>query len=303
MKNDTHLNILMSYAYMHGETRLLDYLKKETTAGVVNLMIDSGAFTKHNAKANMSHVNVDDYCEFLQDMAKYSEKYVMLDVVGQAEQSKKNYEHMLNVGLNPMFVATMFDKDYSYIRRAVDNNPDLCVAGGVTTKGDWLIKRFQDIYRQTNGKARMHGLGYFTFPRMLQLNLASIDASSWKTAPARFGQGIYFCDKRTYRISYHDVLSGHIKFTRSLTDKLDQHGITPRMFAQKKYHDGKYCFETIEGFMSIVCNVELQKYCKKHGLDYFLAVGGLEDLQHVVYVSENLNTVTYESYCKEFGKA
>lgn len=302
MQNATHLNILMSYAYMNGDEALLSYLKSATSSGKVNLMIDSGAFTKHNAKADMSHVNVDDYCRFLEEMAPFSEKYVMLDVVGQAEQSKRNYELMLSRGLNPMFVATMFDKDYEYIRQAVERNPDICVAGGVTTKSDWMTKRFQDIFAQTREKARMHGLGYFTFPKMLQLNLASVDASSWKTAPARFGQAIYFDfeERKTYRISYNDILGGHVKFPASVKKQLEECGITPKMYAQKKYH--AKTDTTIEGFISIVCNVKLQKYCMRHGLRYFLAVGTLRDLQQVVYVNENLNTVTYEKFINEFKR-
>lgn len=295
MKNDTHLNVLMSYAYMHGDEKLLRTLKDVTTKGTINLMIDSGAFTKFNAKMDMSHVNLNDYCDSLKDMAQYSEKYVMLDVIGDAETSRRNYEAMIDKGLNPMYVCTMFDKDYDYINEAVRRNADICVAGGVTTKGDWILKRFQTIYKRTSGRARIHGLGYFTFPRMLQLNLASIDSSSWKTAPSRFGQAVYFADKRTWRISWRDILAKKIKFPKCIVELLDEYGVTPKMFLNREIHTKEF---SVDGFMSIVCNIKLQKYCKRHGLDYFLAVGCWGDLQNIMFVNENLNDLTYEKYLK-----
>lgn len=264
-------------------------------------MIDSGAFTKFNSKSTFSHINVMDYCKFLHEWKHYAEKYVMLDVIGNREQSVANYETMIDNGLNPMFVATIYDNDFDYIRKAVSRNPDICVAGGATCKSPWMIKRFQQVYQQTNGRARMHGLGYFTFPNMLRLNLRSVDSSSWKTAAARFGQAVIFSEKerRTYRIWWRDVCKGKIKFNPEVKALLSQNGITPQMFVDKSYHT---CENSIEFYINILTNVKLQKYCKKYGLHYFFAIGALNDLERVVYVSNNLNTITYQSFIDHFGK-
>lgn len=93
-------------------------------------MIDSGAFTKHNAKGNFDHINLDSYCSFLDEFAPFADKYVMLDVIGNRNLSVCNYETMLKRGLNPMFVFTTYDTDFAYLREAVRNNRDICVAGG-----------------------------------------------------------------------------------------------------------------------------------------------------------------------------
>ena len=299
MYNDTHLNVLISYAYLYGQQSFMDYVKKCVLSGKINLMIDSGAFTKHNSKSKMSHVNVKDYCDFLKEWQHYCEKYVMLDVVGKAEQSKKNYEYMLSQGLNPMFVATMFDKDFDYIRKAVDRNPNICVAGGVTTKSDWMTKRFQDIYKETKGKAQIHGLGYVTFPKMLQLNLKSVDASTWKTAPARFGQTVFFSEweKRTYRVLSRDVVSGKFKLPQELRMQLHDLGITPQMFVENRTKRGE---QSIEFFLSCYNNIKWQRYCKRHGLDYYLAVGSLRDLEMLIYVDDNWKTISYNKFLKHF---
>ena len=237
MYNDTHLNVLISYAYLYGQDAFLSYTKEQTNNGVINLMIDSVAFTKFNSKSKMSHDNVADYCNFLQEWQNYCEKYVMLDVVGNEDKSRANYEIMLNRGLNPMFVMTMFDKDYNYMRNAVANQPHVCVAGGVTTKSDWMTKRFQDIYRESNNEAKIHGLGYVTFPKMMQLPLHSVDSSSW-SASIRFGALPYFSNGMK-SIDYRKVLARKEKLTLQEQSLLSSIKVTPKMFCNKLYHRGQ----------------------------------------------------------------
>ena len=297
MKVDTHLNILISYAYMTSEdfcARVQQLVEQRR----INVMIDSGAFTKHNAKGDFSHINVDDYCKFLERYGELAEKYVMLDVVGNAEASKRNYEAMIERGLRPMFVMTMFDKDYSYMREAVRLNPHLCVAGGVTTKSDWLIKRFQDIYRYSNQEAKIHGLGYVTFPKMLQLPIFSVDSSSWKAASLRFGNLQYF-NNGLKSINYREVLHGKAKLTFEQQQVLANLRVTPKMFCNLQYHKGNYSMESLGG---ILANVTLQKVCKRQHLDFFLAVNNLADIEKILYVNDHINDLDYEKYRKEFVK-
>lgn len=301
MYNDTHLNVLISYAYLYNQQPFIDFVKEQSSRGKINLMIDSGAFTKFNSKSAFSHINVQDYSKFLQEWKQYAEKYVMLDVIGNRAQSVHNYETMLDYGLNPMFVATIYDNDFDYIRKAVSRNPDICVAGGATCKSPWMIKRFQDVYRQTNKQARIHGLGYFTFPNMLRLNLRSVDSSSWKTAAARFGQAVVFSERerRTYRVGWREICSKKRTFSTEIKEMLRQCCVLPSMYVDKNYH---VCENSIELFINILTNLKLQKYCKRYGLHYFFAVGALTDLERVVYVSENLNNITYTKFLDRFGK-
>lgn len=294
MKVDTHTNILMSYAYMAKQGGLMEYLEEQITKQRMNLMIDCGAFTKHNSKQDMSYINVQDYCKFLHKYKHLAEKYVMLDVIGHTDESMKNYRYMLNEGLNPMYVRTLYDNNWDMICEAVERQPDICVAGGAErTKGDWIIKRYQDVYFKTNGKARVHGLGFFTFPRMLQCHLASIDASTWLTAPASFGQGIYFDGRETYRIAWMNVRTNKRKLPIPVINLLKQYDITPDVYFNPDNHSK---VRNIESFMSLVCNIRLQKYCKKRGLDYFFACGSKENVQDILYVSSHLNTITWDEY-------
>lgn len=294
MKNDTYLNILVSYAYLYGQKGLLRLVADAVQDKKINLMIDSGAFTKFNAKSAMKHINIEDYTAWLKDYSWMCEKYVMLDVIGKAEESKKNYEYMLSKGLNLMYVVTMYDRDYDYIRQTIRNNPNICVAGGATTKGDWMTKRFQDIYLQSDKKAKIHGLGYVTFPKMYQLNLASVDSSTWCTAPARFGCFVFFSIRqgRIYEVQWRNVIKRCVKINDEVLREFEKRDITPAMFSDKTYHT---CEMNIEKFMSIIENLKLQKYSYRRHLSYFMAVGSKDDLNKILLINDNQD-ITYKQF-------
>lgn len=272
---------MVSYAYLGKSPSFLDLLIKYVSNGTINLMIDSGAFTAYNGRLERSYINVEEYSQFLHSYAKYSEKYVMLDVVGNAVKSKENYEQMLAKGLNPMFVVTMFDNDYDYIRQAVNQNPNICVAGGATTKSDWMTNRFINVYNETSGKAKIHGLAYVTFPRMLQLPLKSVDSASWKLSALRFGN-IAFFNKGLKSINYNDVFKGREKLSEHQIRILHKLGVTVDEFKNLKYHKGNYL---IACYSNIYANILMQKYCMDRGLDFFLSISNSRDLKKYIYVA------------------
>ena len=297
MKVDTHLNILISYAYMTNP-QLCQRVRDLVDARKCNIMIDSGAFTKFNAKGEFSHVNLDDYCRFLEKYADMAEKYVMLDVIGNAEASKTNYKKMVARDLNPMFVVTMYDNDYDFMREAVAMNPNICVAGGATTKSTWMQKRYQDIFRLSNQEARIHGLAFVTYPVMMQLPLFSVDSSSWKAASLRFGSLQYF-DKGLKGLSYKDVLRGKKQLSFEQQKVLRNLRITPQMFCNMEYHKGNYSMEALAGLHA---NITMQKVCKRNHLDYFMAASNQMDLEKIIYVNDHYNDLDYIKFRNEFLK-
>lgn len=291
--NDTPLNILASFAYIGKDARFEKEIFEAHRQKKINLMIDSGAFTKHNAKSAMNFLNLDNYCEFLKNHQYECDKYVMLDVIGNDKASKANYEEMLRRGLNPMFVLTMFDNDYDYFRFAINKNLDCCVAGGATTKGPWMIKRFQTAFKQSNGKAKIHGLAYVTYPNMLMLPLASVDSSSWKASSLRFGNFNYF----------HNGLK-----TIDLKTIREKRKVPPKLIymlerCNIKVNDllntENLCKgNNIQNMMSIIAYLEYQKFCYKRGLRLFLAISCSKDLRKILYVNNNYNNLRYSEFRK-----
>ena len=291
--NNTSLNILVSYAWLGGSGTFTKTLFDASKNGTINLMIDSGAFTLFNAKAtSYKHINLEGYCNFLKIYGEYCEKYVMLDVIANEEQSKRNYEYMLNEGLNPMFVFTMFDNDYKYLKEAVSNNPHVCVAGGVTTKSDWMVKRYQDVYMKT--QAKIHALGYVKYPQMFQLPLNSVDSSSWAQSSQMYG-GLVIYDNGLKVYPHKDILTKKIKMSNKMIEILEKLKVTPKVFSNLENHKGGSSLGTL---LSILANMELQKVAKRNNLNFFLSIINERQLTQMIRIDDSWNegTLTYEKF-------
>lgn len=291
--NDTYLNILISYAYAGKSKRFNDLVVNESLKGNVNVMIDSGAFTIYNSKT-ISKFNLDTYCNYLESNAHKVEKYVMLDVIKDEAKTRTNYETMLNRGFNPMFVFTEHDNDWSYLKEAVSNQKHLCVAGGVTNRGEWMLKRYQDVYLKT--KADIHALGFVKYNNIFRLPLHSVDSSSWVQASQVYGNISYF-DKGINSISYRDVLRRKKKIPIKVKMLLEKFKITPNCFSNLDNHKGSRSIATL---LSTVCYLEYQKYAKRLGINLFLAIANSLQANQILYINEHLSndTLVYDNYKK-----
>lgn len=290
--NDTYLNILVSFAYLGKSKSFTELVFDYSKQGLTNVMVDSGAFTLFNAKQKSKWLTLDGYCNFLETYQDYCEKYVMLDVIGNHSASKDNYEVMLQRGLNPMFVFTMSDNDYSYLKNAVNNNQHLCVAGGVTTKGDWMTKRFQDVYAKT--QAKIHGLGYVTYPKIFQLPLHSVDSSSWIQASQVYGSLCYF-DNGIKNIRYIDILKNKKPLPTKLIEQLEKLKVTPSQFSNLENHKGNRSIGTV---LSILAYLEFQKLSKRKNVKLFLAVANELQMKMIQWINEKneIGNLTYDAY-------
>ena len=288
--NDTYLNILISYAYAGKSKGFNDLVVNESLKGNVNVMIDSGAFTIYNSKT-ISKLNLDSYCEYLEDNAHKVEKYVMLDVVKDEDKTKSNYETMLK-GFNPMFVFTEYDKDW-LCENAVTNQKHLC-AGGVTNRGDWMMKRYQDVYLKT--QADIHALGFVQYNDIFRLPLHSVDSSSWVQASQVYGIISYF-DNGIKGIAHRDILKRKRKMPLKLQMILESLKITPKQFSDLENHKGHKSIATLVNTMAYI---EYQKYAKRLGLNLFLAIANTLQANQIFYVNEHLSndTLVYDNYRK-----
>lgn len=294
--NNTYLNILASYAWTGKSIQFTKELTDAHNNQQINLMFDSGAFTKFTSKAGYDFINLDDYCNYVTKWGDSCENYIMLDVIGNHVESKNNYELMVKRGLKPMYVFTTNDNDWSYYKDTLDINPHVNVSGGAFLKGDWLTKRYQDADMYGEGKAKVHGLAYVKYPTMYQLPLHSVDSSSWSQAPLMFGNCVYF-DNGLKTINYKDILTKKVKMPRKLIEVLEKCKITPTQFSKLENHKGG---SNIELLTSIIAHLEYQKISKRNGLNLFLSIISRKQLKQILYVDEALKqgTLTYENYKK-----
>ena len=289
IKNNTPFNILVSFAFANRQ--MMQVCRKYVEEKKINLMIDSGAFTAFNH--NKKGITLDAYCNFLKEQGDICEKYVMLDVIGNKEASIVNYEKMLAKGLAPMYTATIYDNDFDYIGKTLDICPDICVAGGATSNGEWIRKRYCEVYEKTGRKARIHALGFVKNPDMFRLPIVSVDSSSFNCG-RRYGYFSYFSlsEKKVKvvpKTSMNFPIEARLKFIEC--------GMTPEIL--KKYDTSGANAIELSG---IVAYTEYQMYCYANKRELFISVPNAEQLEQIVWVYNNLGNIDYLEYRKRFRK-
>lgn len=288
-KNDTPFNILYSFAY-YSKT-FAAKLFNAAEQGLINVMIDSGAFSDFNSKSNK--INIDNYCDFLKEAEPYIEKAVMLDVIGNAEASRRNYEAMVARGTKPMFTVTAFDKNWDYIKQTLDICENICVAGGATTKGPWMTKRFQDVYYNTGERARIHGLAYVV-DTMFTLPIVSVDSSSQNSA-LRYGNFIIWDDNTHHKrgLPYIDYARGKRRLNEEEIAFLERIRVTPEEFFGDTARTGG---RSVIAYCSFMASIFYQIFCKAQGLDYFFAIASEQELDSFLFLYRNFSYVTYKDF-------
>lgn len=287
--NNTHFNILVSYAYTGKALKFNDAVMNESVKGNANVMIDSGAFTIYNAK-KVSKLNLDSYCTYLETNAHKVEKYVMLDVIKNEQKTRQNYHTMLDRGFNPMYVFTEYDNDWEFLNEAVSNQKHLCVAGGVTNRGDWMLKRYQDVYK--NSKADIHALGFVQYNDIFRLPLHSVDSSSWNQSAQAYGILSYW-DNGIKSTRWIDILQKKKKMPLGLKLALERIKVTPKDFNDIENHKGQY---SIGSYLNSVAYTEYQKYSKRLNLNLFLAVANNAQFNILLEVNENNDNLNWKKW-------
>lgn len=289
---DTPVNVLVSFAYAGKDKRLLRDALSLVDSEKINLMIDSGAFSAFNNKG-FDYVTLDNYCRFIETIEDKIEKYVMLDVIGNAKKSRENYETMISRGLSPMFVVTMFDDDFAYIKHAVSNNPHVCVAGGATVKNDWLVQRYQKVLKASDGSAKIHGLAFVTFPKMMMCGLASVDSSSWHVGASKYGDAGFFDAHGIHSFTQARLIKRIKDGDKALREVLDRLGVAKADLVSPSSFHGQV---SLAVFLRCRAQMEMQRYVYRRGLRLFLAASNYNAMSYISYFTEHWDSPTYQGF-------
>ncbi len=189
------LNILIAWPYYKADL-------EEVRKGIdfeTRLYIDSGAFTAWKAGERL---DVDAYCDFIESLHPKPTRYFTLDVIGDKDGTRKNYERMLERGLSPIPIFTR-GEDVSELDRYYDKSDLVALGGLVGTKGNSGFVK--GIMRHV-GDRKVHWLGFVRSGFLSSYSPFSVDSSSWN-AGVRYGSvSIYKGAGRFIRVHKRDFL-------------------------------------------------------------------------------------------------
>jgi hypothetical protein len=170
------LPVLVSYAYANQQIFEMLHAHRDR----IELLVDCGAFT---AWTSGKEVKLDDYCEFIKSLPLKPLGYFALDVIGNPELTRKNFDAMRKRKLAPIPIITR-DETVDGMRYYMKHS-HLLALGGVTGK-DNASAAAVEIALRTCPRERVHILG-LTSTKLLKLfRPFSADSSSW-TSGARYG--------------------------------------------------------------------------------------------------------------------
>ena len=178
---DGPVNLLASYAIWD------QFMKTKPGINIGNLQMDSGAFSaKHSGK-------VIDINQFI-FAAKHSQakEIFSLDEIGNWQKSQQNTLKIWSAGV-PVMPVFHIEEPIHYLDWCVKNTPCGKIAIAAKQKSGnrltWVKQVFQYVWKKYGG-IKIHGLAMASSKFVEAVPFDSVDASSWATAPGRFGQ---FC--------------------------------------------------------------------------------------------------------------
>lgn len=170
------LNVLVAYPYVTPDhLRIFGELGDEC-----RWLLDSGAFTAWKAG---KPVSLMAYTGFLQGLPVKPWRYFALDVIGEAERTRQNYDAMLRAGLNPIPVFTRGEQ-LEELDRLFETSD--CVGLGGVAGADKASYAWVRRAAQHAAGRKVHILGFTSMDWVKFIRPYSCDSSSWEQA-ARFG--------------------------------------------------------------------------------------------------------------------
>lgn len=173
------------------------YIVKKPHVARPQYFIDSGAFTAHQTgKA----IDVDDYIAFLKERPELT-TYASLDVIGDAEASRRNFERMKSAGLDPI-PTFHIGSDERYLRAYCETEPYIALGGIAAMKIQArrlaaFLGRSMSVIGEYWPK-KVHAFGCVRWTFLTRWPFYSTDATSWQN-PSRYNQILVFEQGRLRR--------------------------------------------------------------------------------------------------------
>ncbi len=159
-----------------------------------NIFIDSGAYSAFSKGGIINH---QEYIKFI--IENEFKVYAGLDVIGDAEASKHNFNYELKAGLKSI-PAFHYGEPFDYLRYYLDKTDYIALGGVAQLRGkkNILNKWFDSCFNLINPyKTKIHGFAVTSLSLLQDYPFYSVDSSTW-SACIRFGR----IPKRYYKGAY-----------------------------------------------------------------------------------------------------
>lgn len=267
------INILVAYPYL--KDSMIDFVNNHQDE--FRFVLDSGAFTAWKSR---KPIKLDDYCRFIEAMPFKPWRYFTLDVIGNPEESFKNYEKMVSRGLNPIPIFTRGESP-SMIDRYYQTSEVLGVGGLVGTKGNkGFVKELMGLI----GPRKVHLLGFTHANFIAHFKPYMCDCSSWSYV-TRYGSMFVYDFMGKFDSIYRK------EFVSKPPDKIMQNiqklGFNVNDFQKESAWRGDFCLSKILNAKSYL--LKSQDAEKLFGTKMFLACSSLSDLQIFLSIKRGNN--------------
>jgi len=196
------LNVLVSYAY--ASPPMIEAIRETQARGIPRrLLLDSGAFT---AWTTGKRVDLLTYAGFVRDALEqeWVWKYFTLDVIGDYERTRSNYEHLRQLGLEPLPIFTPGTPE-SLLEEYYEQN-HLVGYGGINAYHHRQRAGYIKYCMRVAKGRDVHLLGMTSITELLKHRPYMCDSASWATV-AQYGElNLYVHGKRSKRWTRTDFL-------------------------------------------------------------------------------------------------
>jgi hypothetical protein len=218
------LNLLCAFPYFSSKVfELLRNLPHER----YRLIVDSGAFTAHNAG---KPVDLDAYCAFLDKLEPLRPfDAVQLDVIGDPEGTWRNLELMQSRGYDVMPVFQRGDEAESLER--MYGVADYVNVGGVV--GGSENRNFMKWVAELGRGRKQHWLGFIEMDLIKAYKPTSVDSSSWNMAARRGQSNLYIGGGHLETLSRERLAKG--KPSALMYARAQQSGLSAREFTELQF--------------------------------------------------------------------
>tara|TARA_Y100001973_G_C5209184_1_gene344103 strand:- start:30544 stop:31656 length:1113 start_codon:yes stop_codon:yes gene_type:complete len=284
--------VLISYHYLRKSKPLCCVFDEMRKRNVTELMVDSGAFSAKHIGAEIDLNTYNDFAQRCEDTGPVW-NWVMLDVIGDSDQTLKNLDITVSRGLQPMPVLTA-DMSLDRAKDLCDINRSMCVAGGTDRYPGWkptLMRRYWDAYEATDRKGLLHGLGFVNYPESFQCPLTSCDSTAFINGQ-RFGSVHTYNASRGWGSAYQwseVVKKGSAGLPIELAEFVKRCGV--RDFSDRQYimAPGKDKGGSGGAFNTLSCTwayMMTAQAARRHGLLIFLAASNAVPLVSMAVLSK-----------------